>query len=72
MARTQGAKTSKLKWNVKVMVNDNELFNQDFSSLNQVAEPLGLSYFQVVEMANGRKKCFGNGKYDTRYIFSKI
>lgn len=69
--RKSGAKTEKLCWNLKVVNNGNVLFEKDYPSLKVIGEDLDFKYNRVVELATGRKKQ-QTGKYDSRYIFTKL
>ena len=69
--RKAGAKTEKICWNLKVVNNENILFEKDYPSLKVIGEDLGFKYNRVVELATGRKKQ-NEGKYDSKYIFTKL
>ena len=69
--RKSGAKTEKLCWNLKVVNNENVIFEKDYPTLKNVGEDLGFKYNRVVELATGRKKQ-QEGIYDSKYIFTKI
>ena len=69
--RKEGSITNKLCWNLKIMMNDNIVFEKDYTTLKSMPEDLGLTYNRVVELATGRKKQNG-GKYDSVYVFTKI
>ena len=51
MPRTQGAKTKKLCWRVKIItqIGDNvvEIFNKEFPTLKQAGDEIGLNYHQI-------------------------
>tara|TARA_R100001143_G_C3316159_1_gene112527 strand:- start:217 stop:516 length:300 start_codon:yes stop_codon:yes gene_type:complete len=69
--RKKGSQTKINCWNCKVVNNGNTLFDEEFKTLRDVAEELGMTYNQVVEISSGRKKK-SNGKYDTQYEIEKI
>lgn len=69
--RKTGSKTEKICWNLKVVNNDVVLFEKDYPSLKNIGDDIGFKYNRVVELATGRKKQ-QSGKYDSRYIFTKL
>lgn len=69
--RKSGAKTEKLCWNLKVINNENVIFEKDYPTLKNVGNDIGFKYNRVVELATGRKKQ-QEGKFDSKYIFTKI
>ena len=69
--RTKGAKTSKDCWNCEAFCNSARILNRQFKTLQDIANELDLTYNQVVEISNGRKKQT-QGKYGTQYYISKI
>ena len=69
--RKSGAKTEKICWNLKVINNENTLFEKDYPSLKVIGDDLGFKYNRVVELATGRKKQ-QSGKYDSVYVFTKL
>lgn len=69
--RTEGAKTGKICWNLKIINNGNIIFNKDYPSLKVIGDDIGYTYNRVVELANGRIKP-KVGLYDSQYVFSKI
>jgi len=69
--RKSGAKTEKLCWNLKVINNENIVFEKDYPTLKNVGVDIGFKYNRVVELATGRKKQ-QEGFYDSKYIFTKI
>ena len=69
--RKKGSTTLKLCWKCEV-INQNEIvFQNEYATLKQVANELGLTYSQVVELSSGRKKD-NKGRYDTNYRFTRI
>ena len=57
--RLKGSKTTKDCWKCRIFhINPNiVLFDENFSTLQDIADSLGLSYSQVCELGpNGRKK----------------
>jgi hypothetical protein len=69
--RTAGSQTKKNCWNCQIKVNNQELLNMDFPSLSKIAEELGLTRNVVNEIVNNRRKQ-RSGKYDTKYLITKI
>ena len=69
--RTKGAITKKECFNCKVVCNDEILQDRNYITLKDVAEDLGMTYNQVVEITRNRKK-MGKGKYDTQYLISNL
>jgi len=69
--RKKGCKTNAICWKLEV-VNQNEIiFENEYSTLSEIAGDLGLTYNQVVELSSGRKKQ-AEGRFDTYYRFKKI
>jgi hypothetical protein len=69
--RKEGSITNKLCWNLKIYVNDNIIFQKDYTTLKSMTNDLGISYERIVNLANNRIKQSG-GKYDSIYKFTKI
>lgn len=69
--RKSGAKTEKICWKLKVINNDNIIFEKDYPSLKVIGDDIGFKYNRVVELATGRKKQ-QTGKYDSIYVFTKL
>ena len=69
--RKIGDITQKICWKLQIVVNDDIIYEQKYSTLNDIANELGYSYNVVSEMVMGRKKN-RNGKYDTQYSIKKI
>lgn len=69
--RKNGSETKKLCWNLKILNNENVIFEKDYTTLKSMPEDLGITYNRVVELSTGRKKQNG-GKYDSVYVFTKI
>jgi len=69
--RKIGDITQKICWKLQIVVNDNIIYEQKYSTLKDIANELGYSYNVVSEMVMGRKKN-RNGKYDTQYSIKKI
>ena len=69
--RKKGSTTLKLCWKCEV-INQNEIvYENQYATLKQIANDLGLSYSQVVELSSGRKKD-NKRRYDTNYRFTRI
>ena len=69
--RKIGDITQKICWKLQIVVNDNIIYEQKYSTLKDIAEELGYSYNIVSEMVMGRKKN-RKGKYDTQYSIKKL
>jgi hypothetical protein len=69
--RSKGSKTQSICWKLEV-VNQNEIiFTKDYCTLKEVANEIGMTYNQVVELSSGRKKQ-PKGRFDTNYRFIKL
>ena len=69
--RRKGCSTSKECWNLKV-INQNEIiFERNYKTLKEVANECGMTYNQVVEISTGRKKQ-KLGRFDTQYQLTKL
>mgnify|MGYP003645913644 CR=1 FL=1 len=69
--RNKGSITIALCWKLEV-INQNEIiFTKEYTTLKEIANELGMTYNQVVEMSSGRKKPL-MGRFDTTYKFIKI
>ena len=69
--RKKGSNTLKLCWDCEVLNQNEIVFKGQFSTLKEIANELGLSYSQVVELSSGRKKD-NKGRYDTNYRLKRI
>ena len=69
--RKIGDITQKICWKLQIVVNDNIIYEQKYSTLKDIANELGYSYNVVSEMVMGRKKN-RQGKYDTQYYIKKL
>jgi hypothetical protein len=69
--RKNGCTTSAKCWELDVINCDKTLYKNSYATLKEIADDLGMTYNQVVELSSGRKKQ-PKGKYDTKYIFKKI
>ena len=69
--RKIGDITQKICWKLQISVNNNIVYENEYSTLKDIAEELGYSYNVVSEMVMGRKKN-RKGKYDTQYSIKKI
>ena len=69
--RKKGSNTTKLCWKCEVLNQNETIYTNEYSTLKQIANDLGLSYSQVVELSSGRKKD-NKGRYDTNYRFTRI
>ena len=57
------------KWNVKVILMNEEKLNKSFTCLNDIAEELNISRHIINDIANNRKK---NNKYGDCIYYPKI
>jgi len=57
------------KWNVKIILLDEEKLNKCFTCLNDIAEELNISRHIINDIANNRKK---NNKYSDCIYYPKI
>ena len=57
------------KWNVKVILMNEEKLNKSFTCLNDIAEELNISRHIINDIANNRKK---NNKYSDCIYYPKI
>ena len=69
--RKKGSATLKLCWKCEVINQNETIYQNDYATLKQIANDLGLTYSQVVELSSGRKKD-NKGRYDTNYRFTRI
>ena len=69
--RKKGSNTLKLCWECEVLNQNETIFKGQFTTLKEIANELGLSYSQVVELSSGRKKD-NKGRYDTNYRLKRI
>ena len=69
--RKKGSNTLKLCWECEVLNQNETIFKGQFATLKEIANELGLSYSQVVELSSGRKKD-NKGRYDTNYRLKRI
>ena len=69
--RKKGSITTKLCWECEVHNQNEIIYKGQFATLKEIANELGLSYSQVVELSSGRKKD-NKGRYDTNYRFTRI
>ena len=69
--RKKGCSTKVDCWDLKVHNCDKCIHQQKYKTLKDMADDLGYSYNQMVEMSSGRKKK-GKGKYDTQYEIIKL
>jgi len=69
--RKEGCKTIAKCWIVEVFNQNETIFKGEFSTLKEIANELGLSYSQIVEISAERKKQ-PTGRYDTSYKLTKI
>ena len=54
--RKKGSNTLKKCWKCQVINQNETIYENEYSTLKQIANDLGLSYSQVVELSSGRKK----------------
>lgn len=69
--RKKGSNTLKLCWDCEVLNQNDTIFKGQYSTLKEIANELGLTYSQVVELSSGRKKD-NKGRFDTNYRFTRI
>ena len=69
--RTKGSKGINKCWTCDVYNQGEVIFSDCFITLRDVAEKLGMTYNQVVEISSDRKKQ-PKGFYDTTYKIYKI
>ena len=69
--RKKGSATLKKCWKCEVLNQNETIYHNEYATLKQIANDLGLSYSQVVELSSGRKKD-SKGRYDTNYRFTRI
>lgn len=69
--RKKGSTTTAKCWKLEVINQNEVIYTGDYTTLKEIANELGLTYNQVVELSSGRKKQ-PSGRYDTNYKFSKI
>ena len=69
--RKKGSATLKKCWKCEVINQNETIYENEYSTLKQIANDLGLSYSQVVELSSGRKKD-SKGRYDTNYRFTRL
>ena len=75
MPRKVGSETKKNVWNVTINIEDNEIHNKEYPTLNHIAKDLGLTYNQVYELGpNGRvkKRPTKNFRYDPKIQITRI
>ena len=73
MGRKKGTSTNKLCWHLLIKFNDDILKEQDYSTLKQIAEELGISYNRVFELTEkGRVNKLNNSKYTPTITITKI
>lgn len=69
--RKKGSNTKVNCWKCEV-VNQNEvIYHNEYKTLSEVANDLGLSYSQITEISSNRKKQ-PSGRFDTNYILTRI
>ena len=69
--RKKGSATLKKCWKCEVINQNETIYQNEYATLKQIANDLGLSYSQVVELSSGRKKD-SKGRYDTNYRFTRL
>ena len=73
--RTKDAKTNKLCWKLNISCDGKLIKMGKYSTLQQIANELGMSYSQVSELTpNGRKKnnLLGCGKYAVKVDIERL
>ena len=69
--RSKGSKTNVKCWKLEVINQNNIIYENEYSTLNEISNELGMTYNQIVELSSGRKKQPG-GRFDTSYRFIKL
>lgn len=69
--RTAGSKTLKNCFNLSIVVNNQEIYNNDFKTLKEISEELGFTYNKVIEIKRNRRKQL-TGRYEPQYYINKI
>tara|TARA_R100000231_G_scaffold94253_1_gene70766 strand:+ start:1317 stop:1622 length:306 start_codon:yes stop_codon:yes gene_type:complete len=69
--RSKGSKTNINCWKLEVYNQNNIIFENEYKTLNEIANEIGFTYNQVVEISSGRKKQ-PTGRFDTSYKFIKL
>lgn len=69
--RSKGSKTNIKCWKLEVVNQNNIIYEGEYRTLNEIANELGFTYHQIVELSSGRKKQ-PSGRFDTTYRFIKI
>ena len=59
-------------WNLTLVLNGEETLNQNFKTLKEIADNLGMSYCQVSDYKNGRSKRFKNNKFIPNINITRI
>lgn len=69
--RKKGATTKVNCWKCEV-VNQNEvIYHNEYKTLSEIANDLGLTYSHITELSAGRRKQL-TGRFDTCYILTRI
>jgi len=69
--RKKGSITKAMCWRCDVVNQNETIYSNEYSTLKEIANDLGLSYSQIVEISAERKKQ-PTGRYDTSYKLTKI
>tara|TARA_R110000803_G_scaffold184748_1_gene247070 strand:- start:135 stop:437 length:303 start_codon:yes stop_codon:yes gene_type:complete len=68
--RTTGATNSTMKYNCSITVMDNEVLNEDYSSLKKLADAIDIPYHTITDVFEGRRSSFM--KYENKKYFPSI
>ena len=69
--RKKGDATKINCWKCEVMNQNDVIYHNEYKTLSEVANDLGLSYSHITEISAGRRKQ-PSGRFDTTYILSRI
>ena len=69
--RKKGCSTCKDCWELKVINQNEVIFQGKYKTLKEVANECGMTYNQIAEISTGRKKP-KLGRFDTQYQLTKL
>ena len=69
--RKKGSITKAKCWRCDVINQNEVIFSGEYSTLKEIANELGLTYSQILEIYSNRKKQ-PSGRYDTNYVLTKL